>query len=244
MGDKVLAIIPARAGSVRVPGKNIKMLDGRPLIAYSILAANASKLIAASCVATDGEAIADAAEAYGAKMIASIPSELATGKATLSGTLRHTLEYVKTFSGMMNDVDWVVLLQPTCPLRQPALLDRWIQTVLDTKCDGGLTVDREGFKLGYIDFRVTYIPDYEPMTPKAQASRKWGRENGVFYMFRTKNVLKGKPFDGRMIPLENPPEQSIANIDTQLDWDIAEFLYYKKHYKEMFESLEAKHAIN
>ena len=233
--NKILAIIPARGGSKRLPGKNIRQLDGRPLIAYSILAAKSTLLIDDVVVASDSLDISQAANQYHA-VHNYLDPKLTIDAATLVGSLKET---VLAYGDIIATPEWIVLLQPTCPLRQPSLINKWIQEVLNKpNCDGGLTVDKSGFKLGYCDLSGFYTPDYIPMTSKASGSRHWGRENGLFYMFKAENVLNGKPFGKRMIPLENPPIQSLANIDTQLDWDVTEYLFHAKGYKGMFDTLE------
>lgn len=239
----ILAIIPARGGSKRLPGKNIKELDGRPLIAYSVLAAKAVIAIKHICVATDDDDVFNFAwENNNIDLATHLPEHLTTDTSTLTDTLKYTLEFNQEHGIRAKGVDWIVLLQPTCPLRQPSLINRWIQQVLATpNCDGGLTVDRGGYKLGNCSSDGYFNPEYKPMTPKQNAHNKnKARENGVFYMFRAENVLKGQPWGKcmRMIPLECPPEQSLANVDEQLDWDIMEFLYYKKGYKELFGELD------
>jgi len=235
MADNILAIIPARGGSKRLPGKNIKELNGRPLIAYSVLVAQETFSIGDIAIGTDSLTIMELYEATKSRYCVPLPSGLTTDSSTLTETMRYVCAYGST------KPDWVVLLQPTCPLRQPSLIERWIQEVLHTpNCEGGLTVDKGGFKLGYCDSSGYFTPDYKPMTSKADAKKKWGRENGVFYMFKAENVLKGKPFGKctRMIPLECPREQSLANIDTQLDWNLTEFLFQRYGYDLMFKHLE------
>jgi len=120
----------------------------------------------------------------------------------------------------------------------------WIDKVLeDSEADGCLAVDKNNYKLAIAWDGVDkyFFPDYIPMTPKALVS-KFMRENGTFYMFRASSVLKGYPWSryDHMIPIATPPEQSLANIDTRLDWDITEFLYHHYGYKEMFDKLEKK----
>jgi len=244
MGVNITAIIPARMGSKRLPGKNIKYLDGRPLIAYSVLTALSIPSVNQVVVASDSSMILGETVGSGLDRIV-LPPKLTTDDAPLTETLKHAVEYT------LDKSDWVVLLQPTCPLRLTSLCERWIQQVLDdTNATGLLTVDDDGYKLGSIA-QTYFNPHYEPMTPKANALHMM-RENGVFYMFKTENVLKGDPWgytcmpdehgmlvnESKMIPTICPPEQSLANIDTQFDWDITEFLYHKYNYKGMFDKLE------
>jgi len=236
--SNILAIIPARGGSKRLPGKNIKELDGRPLIAYSVLAAQSTPSITHTILASDIEDGIKLATEYKVAWCRLI-DENTQDESTLAGSLRQsTWAYQHVWSITF---DWVVLLQPTCPLRQPSLLERWINQVLNTPdCDGGLTVDKGGFKLGACDSNGFFYPNYKPMTPKANAEEYIGRENGVWYMFKAENVLKGQPFGGRMIPIECPPEQSIANVDQQMDWDIMEFLYHHLHYDDLYNEIERR----
>lgn len=235
MDAKILAIIPARAGSKRLPGKNVKPLDGRPLIHYSIAAAKATPSITRVAVATDDQRVWEAVTRDPATdLVVGLLPAMTTDTASLTETLKYTLLLAAPAGGF----DWVVLLQPTCPLRSPDLLEAWIQRVLaEPRCDGGLAVDRDNFKLGYIDYRGLYLPDYEPMKPKQQVSHNKARENGVFYMFRARAVAKAKPF-GHMLPLETPKEQSRANIDTAEDWRYTEWAYKEYGYDHLFERLE------
>lgn len=231
----ILAVIPARGGSKRLPGKNIKLLDGRPLLAYSVLVANATQSINHVAVATDSQEIADTALDHHTEIVYHLPKSLTGDRDTLLGTLQLVLEE------SMDKPEWVVLLQPTCPLRLPSLVERWIQQVLrDPKADGGLTVDKGGHKIGLCDREGYFSHEYEPMTPKTQVAQNKGRENGVFYMFKASNIRAGRPFgrEHRMIPFETPPEQSLANVDTQVNWDITELLYFNHRYKTLFAELE------
>jgi len=230
MADKILAVIPARGGSKRLPKKNVRHLDNRPLIVYSILAAQSTRLIDKVVVASEDDQILKTARRRGVGGF-QLSEELTTDQATLTGTLQTVITN--------STATWIVLLQPTCPLRQPSLITKWIQEVLNKPdCDGGLTVDRAGYKLGYCDQGGFYTPNYVPMIAKADGKRHWGRENGVFYMFKAENILNGSPFGCRMIPLDCPHLQSIANIDDQLGWDITEYLYHAKGYDSMFQELE------
>ena len=116
-----VAFVPARAGSERVPGKNVRELAGHPLLAYSIAAARESGLFDAVVVSTDSEAIADAARRYGAEVPALRPSELATATSPDIEWIRHILgvlaEEGRTF-------ELFSLLRPTSPFRGAATIRR------------------------------------------------------------------------------------------------------------------------
>jgi len=227
----VIAVIPARGNSKRLPGKNIRELDGRPLIAYSCLVAQACNTIDSVVVASDSQDIIDAAEPYTDGYI-HLAERLTTESAPLTETLQYTIQHFN----LVDTYDWVVLLQPTCPLRQPSLVDKWIREVKDKEVDGVVSVDLDNYKLGTRAGNL-FAPTYQPMTPKALIQPQM-RENGVLYVFKTANVLSGFPFTYRMIPVQTPKDQSLANIDQQIDWDIMEFFFYKYGYKEMFDHME------
>src|SRR3989344_1132419 len=110
---KILAIIPARGGSKGIPGKNIKLLAGKPLIAHSIEAARNSRFINRVIVSTDDEHIANAARKYGAEIIMR-PKELAEDKTPMDPVLQHAVEFLEKENYIP---EAVMLLQPTSPLR-------------------------------------------------------------------------------------------------------------------------------
>lgn len=117
----VVALIPARAGSVRVPGKNVRELAGHPLLAYSIAAARESGLFGAIVVSTDSERIAEVARAYGAEVTALRPPEMATSTASDIDWVEHELARLPAF-------DAFSILRPTSPFRRGATIVRaWAQ---------------------------------------------------------------------------------------------------------------------
>ena len=116
-GKRAVAIIPARGGSKGLPGKNVRALCGKPLIAWSIEQALACPEIDAVVVSTDSEAIAAVAEAHGARVPFLRPAELATDDATSIAVIRHALDQLE---GLGESYEYVVLLEPTSPLRDVA----------------------------------------------------------------------------------------------------------------------------
>lgn len=117
----VVALIPARAGSVRVPGKNVRELAGHPLLAYSIAAARESGLFAAIVVSTDSEQIAEVARRYGADAPGLRPPEMATSTAS-------DIDWVQYELGRLGDFAAFSILRPTSPFRRGATITRaWEQ---------------------------------------------------------------------------------------------------------------------
>ena len=119
MKDKplILAVITARGGSKGIPGKNIKLLGGKPLIVYSIEAAKKSKLITHAIVSTDDEAIAKVAREFGAEVPFMRPSELSGDKVKHVPVMRHAILLMEEKLGVI--FDYVAILQPTSPFRLP-----------------------------------------------------------------------------------------------------------------------------
>ena len=108
--NNVLAIIPARGGSKRLPGKNIKLLDGRPLIAYSIMIAKAMDKVDYIVTTSDDQDTLDIATWWGSDTILR-PSSLASDNHDIRKTCQHAIREYDIVT------DWVVLLQPVCPIR-------------------------------------------------------------------------------------------------------------------------------
>src|SRR3989338_3213 len=109
---KILAIVPARGGSKRLPRKNIKKLNGKPMISYAIKAALLSDYIDRIIVSTDDPIIAKISEKYGAEVPFIRPAELATDTARPEHVLQHAVAY---FSSNGFDADLIVLIQPSSP---------------------------------------------------------------------------------------------------------------------------------
>jgi len=114
IGKRVLAVIPARGGSKGLPGKNIREFCGRPLVAWSIGQGTACVYVDTVLVSTDSEEIANIAKQYGARVPFLRPATLAGDTASSIDVLLHAIDYL---SGIGESYDFVVLLEPTSPLR-------------------------------------------------------------------------------------------------------------------------------
>lgn len=136
--NKILAIIPARGGSKRLPGKNIKPLLGKPLIAYTIQAAQGSRLLDKIVVSTEDSAIAAISKEFGAEIIER-PEELAQDDSKSIDVVLHTLDYLAR-KNYIPDV--CVFLQPTSPLRDSQDIDAAIEMFLKNKAATAISVDK------------------------------------------------------------------------------------------------------
>jgi CMP-N-acetylneuraminic acid synthetase len=125
---RVIAIIPARGGSKGLPGKNIRPIGGKPLIAWSIEQARQSRYVDAVVVTTDSQDIADVALGCGAEVPFLRPEHLASDTASSVDTVLHALDYYRDTLGQT--FDYVVLLEPTSPLREPDDIDNMLVKLL------------------------------------------------------------------------------------------------------------------
>ena len=132
-GKSILAIIPARAGSKGLPGKNVRMLCGKPLIAWSIEKALLSSYVDTTLVSTDSAEIADIAREHKATVPFLRPPELATDIASTYDVIRHALRYYQELDG--REFDYTVLLEPTSPLREDDDIERMLLTLEQSQQD-------------------------------------------------------------------------------------------------------------
>ena len=163
---KTYAIIPARGGSKGVPGKNIKLLCGYPLIAYSIVAARLCHSIDRVIVSTDSDSIAKICERYGAEVPFLRPVEFALDKSTDREFVIHALSWFKKNENVMPD--YLVHLRPTTPLRDPNLISEGIE-LMKAQSDDATSL------------RSAHLAPESPM--------KWfmRNEDGYFYSFNQNN---------------------------------------------------------
>jgi len=135
--SEILAIIPARGGSKRLPHKNIRLLNGKPLLVYSIEQAKASILITRIVVTSDDEETLEIARSLGVPIIKR-PLSLAQGEeGSMLMTIQHALGYVEKYWGYKPFI--VVILQPTSPLRTAEDIDNTIRLLIDTGADSAET---------------------------------------------------------------------------------------------------------
>lgn len=126
---KILGLILARGGSKRLPGKNIRSLHGKPLIAWTVEAAAACKILTKLVLSTDSQEIADVARPYGVEIPFLRPHHLAADLSTSEDAVLHTLDFLRDHQGLAFDV--VMLIEPTSPLRAGNDLTRVVQLMMD-----------------------------------------------------------------------------------------------------------------
>ena len=223
---KSLYLIPARGGSKGIPHKNIKQLGGIPLICHTINAARAVAADSDICLSTDDPKIAETAREVGLDVPFMRPAELAGDHSGSYEVMLHALDFYKA-RGV--DYDVLVLLQPTSPLRTAddirramALYTPDIDMVVTVKpaatnpyCNCYET-DADGY---------LHISKGDGMITRRQDAPPAWEVNGGVYVINVDSLRKG-PLGGfrRRVMCEMPPERSV-DLDTPLDWMIAEHLY-------------------
>lgn len=224
---KTLFLITARGGSKGIPGKNIRPFAGKPLICHSIdHARQAGAEDVDICLSTDSEEIRKVAEDYGLKVPFLRPDELATDKAGSYGVILHALRW---YEDRGIKYDRVVLLQPTSPLRRAddilGAIDAWTP-----ECDMVVSV-REARTNPYYNayekndegyLRISKGPG--TYTRRQEAPEVWEYNGAVYVMTAASLLEKNMSAFRNVIPFPMDATRSV-DLDTPLDWVIAETLY-------------------
>lgn len=231
-GGSSVAVIPARGGSKGVPRKNIRLLAGKPLIAYAIETALASKFIDRVIVSTDDGEIARIARQYGAEVPFMRPFELAHDDSPEWLTWQHairTLEALKSAEGSAG-MKVFVCVSPTSPLRAVEDLDACIKALMESDTDIVITV-KPAERSPYFNMVVLDEGGYARLVipPDGRIYRRQDTPpvydmTTVAYAARPHFILNASSiFEGKVKTVVVPPERAL-DIDTELDFKIAEFL--------------------
>ncbi len=222
---KVLAIIPARGGSKGIPRKNIRLLAGKPLIAYSIEQSRQARQVNRTIVSTDDDEIAEVARQYGAEVVMR-PPELATDTASSESVLLHVLSFLEQKDGYVPSL--IVFLQPTSPLRQPDDIDKAINRLIKDRSDSllSLTESREFIwektEKGFSSLTFDYND-----RKRHQELRPIYYENGSIYVFKPEVIEKyGNRLGGKIsVYLMKPWQRADIDDYDSLEW--CEWLFRK-----------------
>lgn len=224
---KTLAIIPARGGSKGLPGKNIRLLAGIPLIAYTIKAAQEAKTVDRIIVSTDDPEIAAIAKESGAEVPFLRPAELSGDNATSIDACLHTLGQAKELLGYHPGI--VAFLQPTSPLRNGADIDAATKLMHDTGADSVVSVrpvTEYPQWMKKMDDEQRISPLFEDMSKPIprQNLEKTYLLNGAIYLSTTSSLIDSYSFYGKDTRGFLMPEERSIDIDSPHDFLIAESL--------------------
>ena len=223
-----VAIIPARAGSKRLPGKNIKLLAGKPLIVWTIEAAITSNLFDVILVTTDSEEIANIARAAGASVPFLRPSELSTDTSSTNEVISHAVDWIEQNVGT---VSCVTLLQPTSPLRTADDIAQ-AMNMYDTKQASAIvSVCQTEHPIQFcntlpIDLSMAGFIKTQDNKRSQELEPSW-RLNGAIYIFDRKYVSNPTNlYEQNTFAYIMKRENSI-DIDQELDFILAEIILSK-----------------
>ena len=213
----VLAIIPARAGSKRLPGKNLIPLAGKPLLAWTIAAARASRSVTRTVVTTEDDQIADCARRHGAEVPLMRPSSMARDDSPGMDPILHMIEWLADHERYRPDV--IVALQPTSPLRTAEDID----AALDLLNGGASSVVSVAPVAAAASWLRTISKDGRAQ-PVTGTSDPIYVLNGAIYAARTDVVLSRREMDdGSPLAYVMPRDRSV-DIDSREDFELAERL--------------------
>jgi N-acylneuraminate cytidylyltransferase len=228
---RILALIAARGGSKRLPGKNIRLLGDKPMIVWSIQAAKNIPEICDILVSTDDLAIAEVSAAEHALVPWLRPAYLSTDTATSVDVALHALDWYEANSA---PVDGLLLLQPTSPFRSESTIRKGIQLFIDNCEQSVLGVSPARDHPMWVlkecgEYVVPYLKEHG-LNQRSQDLPLAYAVNGGFYLISPLELRNGRSFLGeKMIPLVFESQEEALDIDTHWDFSMAELIAKNVH---------------
>lgn len=221
-----VAIIPARGGSKRIPRKNIKEFFGKPMIAWSIEAAQKSNCFDRIIVSTDDEEIADVAKKYGAELPFIRPAELSDDHAGTASVIKHAISYLKLNDSQPVDI---LCLYATAPFAQPAEIFKSYEKFQKLRADFCLAVTPYPAPIQRA-LKLTLHNDLQMFTSKYQNYRSQDLKEAYYdagqFMWGTAIAFETKtPISSSKTVAHLLPNYLVQDIDTLDDWKRAELLF-------------------
>lgn len=220
----MIAIIPARGGSKGLPGKNIRELHGKPLIAYAIDCARKARHIDRVIVSTDDSEIADVARQYGAEIPFLRPDYLASDTAQAVDNYIYTVDRLSREETL--PIDEFAVLLPTTPLRLSEDVDNAIELFRERQADSVISYTPEAHPIRwhkYLDADKAFVNIFDDTIANRQDLKTSYYPNGAIYVFRTSVIKERKYYTKKSYAYVMPRSRSI-DIDTLEDFQYAEFL--------------------
>jgi CMP-N,N'-diacetyllegionaminic acid synthase len=226
---RILAVITARGGSKRVPGKNIRPIAGKPLLAWTIDAALACRdSLYAVILSTDDEEIASLGQQCGADVPFIRPANLASDAAGSLGVVQHATRFIESRDGVQ--MDWILLLQPTSPLRVAADIRGALDLADESHCDSVIAVTESPIHPVYIKkinadgLLGPFVFDEPEGLRRQDVTPPAFIRNGALYLTQRNVLMERNSIYGKRIrPYVMPAERSV-DIDSPLDFRFAELL--------------------
>ena len=224
----MLAIVPARSGSKGLANKNLKRLNGKPLICYTIEAAIKATHISEVIVSTDSEEIYTMGLECGAKPSFLRPDYLATDDSSIIDTYLYTLDRLET--EWSRTFDNFVVLQPTSPLRSHTDIDNSITMFVEKQADAVISCCEENHPIHwhhYLDNEGVYTKIFDTKLDNRQENRLSFYPNGAVFVFKKSLIEQRQYYTKKTFGYVMPKNRSI-DIDTMDDFEYAEFLLAKR----------------
>ena len=225
MKPKILAIVPARAGSKRLPKKNTKILDGIPLIAHTFEAINKSKFINMTVATSDSQKVLEISRKYSNVHPLERPSELASDTASMVDVVLHAVD----FANQISNFDVVCVLQPTSPLRTYSDIDEAIKLFLEKKAKNVVSLTKcqhSPLWTTPLETETDFQLFMKGLTDtRSQDLKQFYQLNGAIYLIDTNELIRSKKLflSSESYPFIMCPENSI-DIDEILDFKLAELI--------------------
>jgi len=224
-----ISIIPARGGSKELPRKNIKLFRGKPLIAHSIESAKSSQSIDRVIVSTDDKEIADISRSFGAEVIMR-PEALATDSSSSEDALIHVVDKLESSSSI--NIDFIIFLQATSPLRPKGLIDQCLVNLEEQGGDSLVSVYFETlFYWREENGEGKSIHDYKvrPMRQQIKKEERIYRETGSLYIMKRDILIKERNRLGGKIILYPMKHEDTFEIDSEFDFWLLEKIAERKN---------------
>ena len=231
---RILSIILAREKSKGLPGKNIRELNGKPLLAWPIIASNGSKYIDNTILSTDSSNYADIGKTYGASIPFIRPSSLANDTSLSSEAVAHAIEFLQK----TNDIyDYIILLEPTSPLTQSSDIDSAIETLLmHNQFTSLVSVSKVVSTHPSYCYAIGHDMRIKPFQSKAESLRRQDIQelfhcDGSLYISRVNDFLLNKTFYHENTMAHIMPKWKALEVDDDLDFFLIEQIMrnYKKN---------------
>lgn len=223
---KILAIIPARGGSKGIPGKNIKLLNGKPLLVYTSEIALESEYLTEVIISTEDAQIIKAAKSLGIKVPFVRPAELAQDNTPTIDAIIHALHWYETQNIFF---DAVCLLQVTSPFRTIEFLNKAIEKFIEESPDSLVSVQKVPHEYNpHWTFEVNSHGNLKIATGEAEIINRRQElptayhRDGSIYITKTNVILKENSLYGKNIAFIESDPEFYVNIDTMQDWEKAE----------------------
>lgn len=225
MSGPVLGIIPARGGSKGIPGKNIRLIGGRPLLEYTVRSAQASGIIDRLILTTDSPEIAAVGESLGVEAPFLRPAELAGDQTPTLPVVEHAVAFLEE-RGWTPEI--VLLLQPTAPLRKPQHILRAVDLLRTLEVDSVVSVVEvpRHFAPQYVmkieDGRLhPYLPEGGSITRRQDARPAYYRDGTIYAVWRDVLMNSHSLYGERCHPLLLAADETVT-LDAPEDWEAAE----------------------